>query len=163
MFGQLKQPPSILSRPKTAESGSKGARVQLRTPCAFLLKDLLDQSDEGVEQAFENYGENLQDLYDNITMMINAEPSHVRSKHGISRINNIFDEYAGIALDQREFQAPEGIKVFKHIGFVKDDGMSALIPKLTAQVKAPPSSPKRTKPFPPGAHPDEPGGFISPT
>ena len=95
MFGQLKQLPPIISRPKTAEDGSKGARVQLRTLCAFLLKDLLDQSDEDIEQAFGNYGENLRDLYDNIIMMINAEPSNMRAKHGISRINNIFDEYAG--------------------------------------------------------------------
>ena len=79
MFGQLKQPPPIISRPKTAEDCSKGARVQLRTLCAFLLKDLLDQSDEDVEQAFENYGGNLRDLYDNIIMMINAEPSNARA------------------------------------------------------------------------------------
>ena len=95
MFGQLKQPPPIVSRPKTAEDGIKGARVQLRTLCTFVLKDLLDQSDEDVEQAFGNYGENLRDLYDNIIMMINAEPSDVRAKHGISRVNDIFGEYAG--------------------------------------------------------------------
>ena len=160
MSGQLKQHPPILSRPKTAEDGSQGARVQLRTLCAFLLNDLLDQSDEDIDQAFESYGENLRDLYDNIIMIINAEPSNARAKHGIPRIYNIFDEYAGIALDQREFQAPEGIKVFKHIGFVKDDGTLALIPQLTAPVKAPPLSPKRTKPFPPGPHPDEPSGFF---
>ena len=53
--------------------------------------------------------------------------------------------------------------MFKHIGFVKDDGTLAPIPQLTAPVKAPPLSPKRTKPFPPGSHPDEPSGFISPS
>ena len=126
MFGQLKQPPPIASRPNPADDGSKGARVQLRTLCAYLLKELLNQSDSEIEEAFTNYGENLRDLYDNIIVMINAEPSTVRSKHGISRISNIFDEYSGIAPNEREFQAPEGIKVFKHIGFVKGDGALAL-------------------------------------
>ena len=115
-----------------------------------MLKDLLNKSEHDIEEAFTNYGENLRDLYDDIIVMINAEPSTVRSRHGISRLNNTFDEYFGIALNQREFQAPEGIKVFKHIGFVKDDGTFAPLPTLTAKVKAPPLSPKRTKPFPPG-------------
>ena len=162
MFGQLTQLPPIASRPNPTDDGSKGARVQLRTLCAYLLKDLLNQSEHEIEEAFANYGENLRDLYDNIIVMINAEPSTVRSRHGISRLNNIFDDYSGIALNQREFQAPEG-KVFKHIGFVKGDGTFAPLPTLTAKVKAPPSSLKRTTPFPPGAHPNEPSGFISPT
>ena len=145
MSGHFKQPPPILSRPKTAEDGSSGARVQMRTLCAFLLRELLDQSDEDIDQTFENYGDNLRDLYDNIIMMINAEPSNVRAKHGISRVSDIFDEYAGIAPDQRAFYAPEGIKVSKHVGHLKDDGTLAPLPKLTAQVKAPPPlSPKRT-------------------
>ena len=104
MCGQLKQPPPILSRPKTAEDGSKGACVQLRTLCAFLLKDLLDQSDDDIQQAFENYGENFRDLYDNIITMINAEPSNMRAKHGISRINNIFEEHAGINSTKENFK-----------------------------------------------------------
>ena len=113
MFGQFKQPPPIASRPNPTDDGSKGARVQLRTLCAYLPKELLNQSDHEIEEAFTNYGENPRDLYDNIIAMINAEPSTVRSEHGISIINNIFDEYSGIALNEREFQAPEGIKVLR--------------------------------------------------
>ena len=54
--------------------------------------------------------------------------------------------------------------MFKHAGYVKDDGTLAPLPKLIAQVKAPPPlSPKRTHPFPPGPHPNEPSGFIPPS
>ena len=110
MSGQPQQPPAIISRPKTAEDGSSGARVQMRTLCAFLPKEILDQSDEDIDQAFKNYGNNLRDLYDHIITMVNAEPSNVRTKHGISRVINIFDEYAGIAPDQRQFLAPGVLK-----------------------------------------------------
>lgn len=60
--------------------------------------------------ALENYGDNLRDLYDVINVTINEEPEIMKSKHSVSRINNIFDEYAGIAPDRRKFAAPEGIK-----------------------------------------------------
>ena len=165
MFGQLKPPPPIASRPSPNDDGSKGARVQLRTLCAYLLKELLNQSDSEIEEAFANYGENLRDLYDNIIVMINAEPSIVRSKHGISKSSNIFDEYAGIAIDEREFQAPEGVKVFKNVGYVKADGTLAPLPMLKPKVKTPgpPFSPTRTTAFPPGTDPDDPSGVISPT
>ena len=89
----------------------------------------------------------------------------MRAKHGISKINNIFDEYAGIAIAERGFQAPEGTKVFKNIGYVKADGTLTPLPKLTPKTKAPgpPSSPKRTTPSPPGTDPNDPSGVISPT
>ena len=166
MFGPLKPPPpKIASRPSPDADGSTGARVQLRVLCAYLLKELLNQTETEIEEAFVNYGENLRDLYDNIIVMINAEPTAVKSKHNISKMSNIFDEYAGIAIDEREFQAPEGIKVFKNIGYVKDDGTLAPLPTLKPKVKTPgpPLSPTRTIPFPPGPDPNDPQGVISPT
>ena len=164
MFGPPKPPPPIPSRPSPNDDGSKGARVQLRTLCSFLLKKLLNQSDAEVEEAFENYGDNFRDLYDNIIERINNEPTTMRSKHGLSRISNIFDEYAGITIAERGFQAPEGIKVFKN-GYVKADGTLAPLPALTPKTKAPgpPSSPKRLNRFPPGTDPNDPSGIISPT
>ena len=103
----------------------------MRTLCAFLLRDLLNQSEEDIAMAFESYGDNLRDLYDGIIVTINEEPEIMRTKHGVSRINNIFDEYAGIAPDKRTFAAPEGIKVFKHIGFTTENGGHAPLPMLT--------------------------------
>ena len=132
--------------------------------CAYMLRELLNQPEYDINIAFENYGDNLRDLYDNIIVSVNAEPDIVRAKHGVSRINNIFDEYAGIAPDQRSFFAPEGIKVFKHIGFTKDNGEFAPLPTLTAKVKAPPpSSPTRTKSLPPEPNTSVPKGYISPS
>ena len=115
--------------------------------------------------AFENYGDNLRDLYDNIIVSVNAEPDIVRAKHGVSRINNIFDEYAGIAPDKRAYDAPEGIKVFKHIGFTTQNGGYASLPMLTPSVKTPPpTSPIRTVSFPPmDPNTNNPKGYTSPT
>ena len=165
MFGQPKPPPPIPSRPSPNDDGSKGARVQLRTLCSFLLKELLNQSDTEIEEVFANCGDNLRDLYDNIIVRINNEPKTMRSKHGLSRISNIFDEYAGITISERGFQAPEGIKVFKNVGYIKADGTLAPLPTLTPKTKAPgpPSSPKRLNRFPPGTDPNDPSGIISPT
>ena len=82
MFGLPKPPPPIASRPSPNDDGSKGARVQLRTLCSFLLKELLNQSDPEIEEVFENYGDNFRDLYDNIIVMLNAEPStEVQTRH----------------------------------------------------------------------------------
>ena len=166
MFGPLKPPPpKIVSRPNLDADGSAGARVQLRVLRAYLLKELLNQAETEIEEAFVNYGDNLRDLYDNITAMINAEPTAVKSKHTISKMNNIFDAYAGIAIDERAFRATEGIKVFKNIRYVKADGTLAPLPKLKPYVKAPgpPLSPTRTIPFPPGPDHNDPQGIISPT
>ena len=166
MFGPPKPPPpKIVSRPNLDADGSTGARVQLRVLCAYLLKELFNQTETEFEEAFENYGDNLRDLYDNIIAMINAEPSAVKPKHNISKMNNIFDEYAGIAIEERAFQATEGIKVFKNIGYVKADGTLAAIPKLKPYVKAPgaPSSRTRTRPSRPGPERNDPQGVISPT
>ena len=158
MSGQLRPPPPIVNRPKPADYGSSAARVQMRTLCAFLLRDLLNQSEEDINMAFENYGDNLRDL------SINEEPELMRTKHGVSRINNIFDEYAGIAPDKRTFAAPEGIKVFKHIGFSKEKGGFAPLPTLTPKVKSPPpSSPTRTVSFLPDPNTNVPKGYTSPT
>ena len=83
--------------------------------CEFLLREYFDNSAEEVEQVFESYGQNIRDLYDNIIDQINQGPETMKNKRGISRINSIFDEYAGIAIGERGFPPPEGIKVFKSI------------------------------------------------
>ena len=62
-------------------------------------------------------------------MLVNAEPANVRAKHGVSRVNNIFDEYAGIAPDQRAFFAPEGIKAFKKHRIYKGRWYTSASPK----------------------------------
>ena len=89
----------------------------------------------------------------------------LRSKHGISKISNFFDEYAGATITERGFQAPEGIKVYKNVGYVKADGTFAPLPTLMPKTKAPgpPLSPTRMIAFPPGTDPNDPGGVISPT
>ena len=64
MSGQPRSPPPIVIRPKPAEDGSSGARVQMKMLCKFLLQELLDQKDEDIEATFVTYGDNLRDLYD---------------------------------------------------------------------------------------------------
>ena len=58
---------------------------------------------------FESYGQNTRDLYDNIIDQIKNGPETMQNKRAISRINNIFDEYAGVTIGERGFQAPEGM------------------------------------------------------
>ena len=120
MFGPPKPPPPTINiRPNLDADGSTGARVQLRVLCAYLLRELFKQSEDEIQEAFVNYGDNVRDLYGVIIAMINAEPSAVKSKHDISKMSNIFDEFAGIAIEERSFKAQEGIKVFKNIGYVR--------------------------------------------
>ena len=102
MFGPPKPHPPIPSRPSPSDDGSKGARVQIRMLCSFLLKELLSTSNEEVEHVFKNYGDNYRDLYDNIIERVNKDPTIIRTKHGLSRISNIFDEYAGISIQGRD-------------------------------------------------------------
>ena len=91
-------------------------------------------------------------------------PLRLQKKQGITRISNIFDEYAGTSIEDRGFQAPEGIRVFKSIGLVKANGTCELHPTLTPKAKAPPpSSPKLMNRFPPGTEPGDTSGVISPT
>ena len=84
-------------------------------------------------------------------------PLRLQQKQHISRINNIFDEYAGITIEDRGFQPPEGIRVFKSIGLVKADGTWEPRPALKPKAKAPPPS------SPPGTDPNGTSGIISPT
>ena len=113
---------------------------------------------------FKDYGPNTRDLYDNIIERINRAPETMQQKQGVSRINNIFDEYAGIAIEDRGFQPPEGIRVFKSIGLVKADGTWEPRPTLKPKAEAPPpSGPKLMNRFPPGADPSDTSGVISPT
>ena len=150
MSGPHRPPPPIINRQKVAEDGTSGAKVQMKMLCKFLLKDLLDQTDEHIEATFEVYGDNLRDLYDVIIEAINNEPGIMQRKHSVTRINNIFDDYAGIAPEQRAYKAPADLKVFKHVGHTTHDGGFAPVPSLTPSLKAPPArSPIRTVAFPP--------------
>ena len=88
----------------------------------------------------------------------------MQSKQGIARINNIFGEYAGIAIGDRGSKAPEGILIFKSVGIVKADGTWEPHPTLTPKAKAaPPPSPETMNRFPPGTDPNDTKGIISPT
>ena len=48
--------------------------MQIKVLCDFLLRDLLNNSDEEVDQVFKDYGSNYRDLYDNIIERINRAP-----------------------------------------------------------------------------------------
>ena len=100
--GPRKPPPPIPSKQSSSDQGSKGARVQIEVLCKFLLREFLNNDDDGISQAFEAYGDNAPDLYDNIIDQINKSPETMKSKRGHSRINNIFNEYAGTTLEERE-------------------------------------------------------------
>ena len=134
--------------------------------CEFLLRDFPNNGDDSVSQAFAAYGGHTRDLYDNIIDQVNNSPETMKTKRGITKINNIFDEYAGIPLAEREFKPPPGTKVFKSIGTVKAEGSYDPHPKLTPKAKAaPPISPEtiqRLNRFPPGTDPNDAKGIISP-
>ena len=65
--------------------------MQIRVLCAFLLREILNNADDEIDQVFKDYGSNYRDLYDNIIER--------KQKQGISRISDIFDEYAGISIE----------------------------------------------------------------
>ena len=130
--------------------------MQIRALCDLLLREFLNNSDDEIDQVFKDFGSNYRDLYDNIIERINRAPETMQQKQGTSRISNIFDEYAGISIEDRGFQAPEGIRVFKSIGLVKASGTCEPHPTLTPKTKAPPpSSPKLMNRFPPGTDPSD--------
>ena len=166
MSGTQRPPPPIVKRPKPAEDGSSGAKVQMKMLCKWLMQELLDQTDEDMETTFVAYGDNFRELHDTIIYSINSEPGIMQHKHGLSRINNIFDDYAGIAPEQRAFTAPADLKVFRHVGFTTHDGgFKAPVPDLTPMHKAPmvARSPVRSVPFPPTDPSANPMGYTSPT
>ena len=165
MSGPLRPPPPIINRRKVVEDGTSGAKIQMRVICKFLMKELLDQKDEEIEATFDSYGDNLRDLYDGIIEAVNNEPGIMNAKHGVAKINNIFDDYAGIAPDQRAYDAPADLKVFKHVGHTTQSGGFAPLPSLTPSLKAPPAkSPIRTMAFPPvNPNINNPAGYTSPT
>ena len=87
----------------------------------------------------------------------------MKSKRPCTRINIIFNQYAGVTLDNRAFDAPPGVKVFKAIGEITADGNYRAYPSLLP-VRAPPATcPKPTVSFPPGIDPNDKRGMISPT
>ena len=155
--GPRKPPPPIPSKQSSSDHGSKGARVQIEVLCEFLLREFLDNDDDGINQVLGAYGNNTRDLYDNIIDQINNSPEIMKSKRGYSRINNIFNEHVGTTPEEREFMPPPGVNVFKSIGEVRADGTYEPHPKLTPAAKAPPPlSPEIMKGlnrFPPGTDP----------
>ena len=50
----------------------------MRVLCKFLLKELLNQSDDEITTTFEGYGDNIQELYDGIIAAINNDPGIMR-------------------------------------------------------------------------------------
>ena len=166
MSGPNRPPPPILKHPKPAEDGTTLAMFQMQMMCRWLMKELLEQSDEDIDSTIASYGDNWRELYDSVIDAINENPGIMKAKHKQSMINNIFDDYAGIAPEQRAFQAPAGIKVFKHVGHTTHDGAFAPIPSLTPGTKAkatPAKSPVRMVPFPPTDPSAKPMGYTSPT
>ena len=101
--------------------------------------------------------------YDKIIHSIIENPGNIRTKRPYARTNNIFNEHAGISLENRAFNAPPGLKVFKAIGEIRTDGVYGAYPSLLP-AKAPPAlSPKRTDSSPPGIDPNGTRGMISPS
>ena len=120
MSGPFQPPPPIPSKQNSSDQDSTGAQVQIEVLCEYLLREFLNNSAEEVEEVFEAYGENTRDLYDNIDQ-INKSLETMKNKRSLTRINNIFNEYAGTTLEEREFMPPPGVKVFKSVGEVKPD------------------------------------------
>ena len=100
-------PPPIPSKQSSSDDGIKGARVQIKVLCDFLLRELLNNSDEEVDQVFKDYGSNYRDLYDYIIEQVNRAPETMQKKKGITRISNIFDGYAGISIEDRDSKRPK--------------------------------------------------------
>ena len=165
--GRPKPPPPIISRSNIADTGVKGAEEQLVVLCEFMMKEFLYNSPDEITTAFDAYGNNVRDLYDNIIQSISDNPDHMKTQRPFTRINNIFNEYAGINLENRAFDAPPGVKVFKAIGEISADGNYRAYPSLFCRrkphqrLRSP--SPKRTVSFPPGIHPNGKRGMISPS
>ena len=163
--GRPKPRPPIVNRPSFSDTGVKGAEKQLVVLCQFLLREFLNKSSDEISAVFEAYGDNVRDQYDNIIHSIHENPDHTKTKRYYPRINNIFNEHAGISLDNRAFEAPPGVKVFKAIGGIRTDGVYVAYPSLLP-AKAPPTlspSPKRTIIFPPGIDPNDKRGMTSPS
>ena len=128
-----------------------------------MMREFLNNSPDST--AFDAYGNNVRDTYDNIIQSINDNPAYMKSKRPFTRINNIFNQYARVTLEDRAFDAPPGVKVFKAIGEITADGNYRAYPSLLP-ANAPPAtspSPKRTVSFPPGIDPNDMRGMISPT
>ena len=71
MSGPNRPPPPILKRPKPAEDGSSGAKFQMQMLCRWLMKELLEQSDEDIDSTIASYGDNWRELYDSVIDAIN--------------------------------------------------------------------------------------------
>ena len=159
--GRSEPPPPIVSRPNSSDTGVKGAEEQLVVLCQFMVRGFLNNSPDEISALFDAYG----DLYDKIIHSANENPSHMKTKRPYTRLNNIFNECAGINLENRAFEAPPGGKVFKAIGETCADGVYRAYPSLLP-AKAPPAlspSPKRTVSFPPGTGPNDKRWIISPS
>ena len=102
----------------------------------------------------------MRELYDNVNDEINSTtPTHKELvARGLTRIDNIFNSYAGITLQNRAFAAPVGTVVFKAVGEVIGDGTfranQQVDLKAATDAKDPPTrapSPAKTTGFPPAS------------
>ena len=109
-----------------------------------MMKEYLNQEPSEISKAVATYAGKERDLYDVIIWTINSEPGIMKTKRNYKRMDNIFNEYAGMTIDKRMCNPPSGVKVFKAIGQIYDDGTFREYPSLTAASKSAPTSPKHT-------------------
>ena len=128
--GRPKPPPPIVSGPGSSDTGVKGAEEQLVDLCQFMMREFLNNSSDEISAVFEAYGDDVHGLYDNIIHSTNENPDHMKTKRPYARVNNIFNEHAEISLENRAFEAPPGVKVFKAIGEIRADGVYGAFPSL---------------------------------
>ena len=72
--------------------------------CEYMMKEYLDQELSEISKAFATFAGMERDLYDQIIWTINSEPAiaeRMRNKCKFKKMDNLFDEYAGITIDQR--------------------------------------------------------------
>ena len=89
-----------------------------------------------------------------IIWTVNSEPAiveHMKNKRKYKKMDNIFNEYAGIIIDQGVYNLPSGVMIFKAVGQVYDDGTYREFLSLAAAPKSEPASPKHMFSTPSGA------------
>ena len=87
----------------------------------------------------------------------------MKNKRKFKKMDNLFNGYAGVTIDQRSYDPPAGVKIFRAVGKLYDDGTYRDYFSLTAAPKPEPASPKHTFSIPSGAVIKEGKGIVSPT
>ena len=148
------------------EDEDKGASEQLLALCEYMMKEHLNQEPSEISKAFATYAGKERDLYDMIVWTINSEPAiaeRMKNKRKFKEMGNLFNGCAGTTIDQRMYNPLAGVKVFKAVGQVYEDGTCRDYASLTAAPKSEPASPKRMFVIPSGAAIKEGKGIVSPT